>query len=81
MYTLVVVEMVPMIYLALGLSLIGLFSKYKFFLLLAVGPIIVMMFEYQTIHEGHTGLDVLIVCLAGWILFNVFVAFTGNKDE
>ena len=81
MYTLVAVEVIPLIYLALGLTLIGLFSRYKIFLLLAIGAIITLMYEYNDIVDPHAGVDVIIVCLAGWVLFNVYAALVGSIDE
>ena len=81
MYSLVVVEVLPMVYLAIGLTLIGLFSKYKIFLVIAIGPIIVLMYEYAEIVDPHEGIDVIIVTLAGWLLFNVYLAFMGASND
>lgn len=81
MNLLIAVEIIPLIYMALGLTLIGLFSQYKIFLLLAIGAIITLMFEYNDIVDPHEGVTVIIVCLAGWVLFNVYAALVGSQDE
>ncbi len=81
MYTLVVVEILPMIYIALGLTLIGLFTDYKLFLLLAIGPITFLMFDYATVTDPHEGVTAIIVSLAGWILFNVYIALLGGTSN
>ena len=81
MYTLVVVEVLPMIYLALGLTFVGLFTQYRLFLLIAIGPIIFLMFDYANVVDPHEGVNVIIVCLAGWLLFNVYLAFTVKSND
>ena len=81
MYSLVVVEVLPMIYLALGLTFIGLFSNYKLFLLVAIGPITFLMFDYAEVVDPHEGVNVTIVTLAAWIIFNIYVALLGGRNE
>ena len=66
-------------FLAVGLTLIGLFSRYKIFCLIALGPIIYLMYHISdTVHEGYL---LLMACLAGWILFNVYAALAGDNNE
>jgi len=64
---------------AMGLTIIGLFSKYKIFLLFAVAPIFYLMFH--STDDTHEGYLLMMTSLAGWILFNIFVAFFGDKNE
>ena len=67
------------VFLAVGLTLIGLFSKYKIFLIVSVGPIFYLMYHItDTEHEGY---QILMVCIAAWMAFNVYIAFFGDRNE
>lgn len=78
---LVEVEILPILYIALGMSFIGLFSNYKIFLLVSIGPIMFMMFDYASIVDPHEGMPIILTSLAAWILLNVYLAFRVDKNE
>lgn len=78
---LVEVEVMPLIYLAIGFTFIGLFSPYKIFLLISLGPIIFLMYDYATIVDPHEGMNIVITSLAGWIIFNIYFALFGGSHE
>ena len=69
----------PVVMIAIGLTLIGLFSKYKIYLLMASGPLIFMMFHIGD--DTHIGWPVLVASFAAWILFNVYAAFFGGNSN
>lgn len=64
------------VFLSLGLTLIGLFSKYKIFLLVATGPVLHLL--YHMSDETHDGYQIMILGLASWIMFNTYYAFFGG---
>ena len=76
-------NLLPIIYLALGLSFIGMFTKYKIFLILSVGFILFLAYEFASVEaelsNGATG--IILTSFAGWILFNVYLAFRGDDYE
>ena len=78
---LVTVDIIPILYLAIGFSFIGLFTKYKIFLLVSIGPIIFMMYDYAEIVDPHEGMPIILTSLAAWLLFNVYFAFRGEDNE
>jgi len=72
-------ELLAYIIFAIGLTLIGLFSKYKIFLLITLGPITYLL--YHISDSSHEGYQILMVCLASWLIFNVYAAFSVDKNE
>lgn len=78
---LVAVDTMPLIYLALGMTGIGIFTKYKLFLIIAIGPILFILYEYAEIVDPHAGMPVILACLSGWILFNIYLALFGGSNE
>lgn len=78
---LVVVEIMPILYMALGFTFVGFFTKYKIFLLISLAPIIFLMYEYSSVVDDHEGMSILLTGFAGWILFNLYFAFFGGFDN
>jgi len=72
-------EMFDYVMLCLGLTALGLMSRYKFFMVISVGPLMYLM--YHVIETEHDGNAVLLASLAGWILFNLYIGFFGGHDE
>lgn len=65
--------------LSIGLTFIGLFSKYKIFLLLSVGSLLALAYEFgAATFDGHM---IIATCLSGWILFNSYLAFLGDAND
>ena len=81
MLLLVGIETAPLIYLALGLTVLGIFSKYKMFSLLALGPIFFLLFEYAVITDPHEGVDIMLVGLAAWSIVNIYIALFGGSND
>jgi len=76
------VDILPILYLAMGLSIVGMFSKYKIFLILSIGPILCLAFEYATVDSSlHPASPLIVTSMAGWIIFNVYLAFYGGSNE
>lgn len=78
---LVAVDILPILYIGLGMTFIGLFTKYKIFLLVSIGPIIFIMYDYAEIVDPHEGMPIILTSLAAWILFNVYLAFRSDNDD
>ena len=78
---LVAVDIMPILYIALGMTFIGLFTQYKLFLLVAIGPIMFIMYDYAEIVDPHEGMPIILTSLASWILFNIYLAFRSDNNE
>lgn len=74
------IDLMEIIILAMGLSFLGMFSKYKIFLLVAVGPIFHLAYEYMESTDNPAN-QIIATCLAGWMVFNIYLAFNGGNDE
>ena len=65
--------------LALALTFAGLLSNYKIFMLLAIAPLFAISIEMAT--SEFDGAMLVATALSGWILFNVYAALFGGRNE
>lgn len=65
-----------MIFLVLGFSLFGYFSKFKLSLLVSIGFIITLMIEF-----GNQNLMMAATALGGLALFNLWMAFNVEEGD
>jgi len=68
-----------LIVLSIGLTCVGLFSKYKIFLLLSIGSLLALSYEFGGAEfDGHM---IIATSFIGWMLFNSYLAFQSDSND
>ena len=71
--------MMLLLVLSIGLTFVGLFSKYKIYLLLSIGSLLALAYEFgAATFDGHM---IIATSFIGWMLFNTYSAFMGESND